>query len=192
MENLDQDQNQNDISPQVVDVTPHGNNFFGFIKSLSVFILLVAIIAASFWVSFLLGKRILMPARKVPRPKIEVTIPEPPASIAALQEFEEITKEVKTEPAKPKPKIVKKSVKPEKQYTSVEKRYYKVQAGIFVHKSNALKTAERLEANGFQTYMKKVDQGWRVQVGAYIKESMAQSLQKALSAKGFAASVIFE
>ena len=188
MENLNQDQDQN----QVVDITPKANKFFGIVKSFFVFFLLIAIIVASFWVSYLLGKRILMPVRKLPGPTIEVTIPEPPAAIAALQEFEEITKEVRIEPAKPRPKIVKKTVKPGEQYTYVEKRYYKVQVGIYVHKSNAIKTAERLEASGFQTYMKKVDQGWRVQVGAYIKESMAQSLQKALKAKGFTASVIFE
>ncbi len=174
--------------------------FLGIIKSVLLFVLLIGIIVSSFWVSFLLGKRILVPVKKIPERRFEVVAPVGQPTPAALQRLEEVMLEEeeraaaqeeavaeKTEPVKtaePKPVAEKPS--------TGSKHYYKVQAGVFSDRENALALAERLQTNGFATYTKKVTNGWRVQVGAFYKKSQAQHLQSSLSTKGFESTIIYE
>jgi len=173
--------------------------FLGFIKSLLLFVLLIGIIVSSFWVSFLLGKRILVPVKQIPERKFEVAAPVGQPTPAALQRLEEVmleeeqraavreVEEVETEPVRimePAPVAPKPS--------AGEKHYYKVQAGVFSSKDNALALADRLHASGFATYIKKLENGWRVQVGAFYRKSQAQHLQGSLSAKGFESTIIYE
>ena len=69
--------------------------FLGFIKSLLLFVLLIGIIVSSFWVSFLLGKRILVPVKQIPERKFEVAAPLSQPTPAALQRLEEVMLEIK-------------------------------------------------------------------------------------------------
>ncbi len=69
---------------------PEKGKIMTYIKNFFLFLLLVALIVGSFWISFHLGKRILAPVTKEPARKLVIAIPEPPPSIAGLQSFEEL------------------------------------------------------------------------------------------------------
>lgn len=173
--------------------------FLGFIRSLLLFVLLIGIIVSSFWVSFLLGKRILVPVKKIPERRFEVVAPESRPTPAALQRLEEVMLEEEekiaveeVEAAQAEPAKVAEPKPAEGKPSSGTKHYFKVQAGVFSSKSNALALERKLNASGFATYTKKVTNGWRVQVGAFYKKSHAQHLQSSLSAKGFESTIIYE
>ena len=108
MENFNQDQDQNqspvpepvpslaDESPsaednfeesKIMNDIPQENGWWALMKRSAVFVLLCLVIIGSFWVSFNLGKRLLVPVKK-DIPKVEAVIPEPPAAILELQELE--------------------------------------------------------------------------------------------------------
>ncbi|MEE8638070.1 MAG: SPOR domain-containing protein [Candidatus Margulisiibacteriota bacterium] len=164
------------------------SGFAGLIKNLLLLLLLAGVIVASFWISFHLGKRILVPVKKIPERRIEVAIPEPPPSIAAMQRLEEVMIEEleKEEPAE----VVVAKPKPKPKAGAIH--YYKVQAGVFSEKNNAIGFAKKLRASGFETYIKKVSKGWRVQAGAFFKKAQALHLQNSLNAKGFKSVIVFE
>ena len=182
-----------------IDLGPkRKNGFLVFIKNLLLFVLLVAIIVSSFWVSFLLGKRILVPVKKTPKQRIELALPESGPSPAALQRLEEVMiEEIEKDSspaaaAKAEPKKVVKPKAIKKVYSQKAERYYKVQAGVYSDIDNAKERAKKLQTIGFATYIKKVSKGWRIQVGAFYKKVQALHLQSSLSAKGFESTIIYE
>lgn len=172
--------------------------FFARIKKLAVFAALVLIVAASFWISFQLGKRILVPVRELPEPRIEVAIPEAPPSIKGLQETEKISlpevvrKEEKAKVEEKAPLAIKLPVHKVAASRPAGKHYYKVQAGLYVDKGKAEELAEQVEAQGFEIYLKKVSDGWRVQVGAFRSKDEAEALQEALNEKGLKSQIVYE
>lgn len=178
------------ISPDPMpENQPLGPNNQNPLKNILIFVLLVVLILGSFWVSFSLGRRLLSPSRKAPV-KIEVAVPEPPASIAHLQKVAMAVK--KTTASKP---AVKKTVKQTAvcpSTTAVKVRYYKIQAGWFSNKNSATALSERLIGDGFETLVKKSGKGWRVQTGAFRSKAGALNLQKSLKAKGYKSSIIVE
>ncbi|MFA4906577.1 MAG: SPOR domain-containing protein [Candidatus Margulisiibacteriota bacterium] len=180
--------------PSPNEEPPRENKLLSRLKSVLTLLVLIGIVVASFWVSFQLGKKILMPLKKPSEKKIEVAIPEPPPSIKALQKLREAmsVEAKKVEPkkkeavraAKPKPKVARKTV--------LRRGYYKVQAGLFEEKENADEHAAILIKSGFDAYIKKVDGGWRVQAGAYRAKSAAEALRQELKAKNLDSSIIYE
>ncbi|MEA3493203.1 MAG: SPOR domain-containing protein [Candidatus Margulisiibacteriota bacterium] len=172
---------------------PEKGKIMTYVKNFFLFLLLVALIVGSFWISFHLGKRILAPVKKEPAKKLEIAIPEPPPSIAGFQSFEELeeSEEIievsKVEEKKP-------AVKPKKVYTAPSPvgPYYKVQAGFFNEKSNALRLSNQLKAKGIDTFIRKIGNGYRVQAGAYDRKAMAKIQQDALKKKGFDSIIIYE
>lgn len=173
---------------------PTESNASAWIKSALTVVVLVLVVVASFWISFQLGKRILLPVKKVPEGRIEAVIPEPPPSIKALQKLraavslEAGTKEVRAVAGKDKVKVKAKG-ETRKRYG---KQYYKVQAGLYANKNSARKLSQKIEDSGFSTYIKKVRSGWRVQAGAFRSRGEAAGLQKSLRAKGFKSQIIHE
>lgn len=171
------------------------NIFLSFIKNSFLFVLLVSVIASSFWVSFMLGKRILLPAQETSENQIAVTIPEPPESIAALQEYDKTVKEEKLDTPKqlvvpkrePQTVIINKNKKSPKRET-----YYKVQAGLFVDKNKAIARSKKLQESGFVTFLNKASTGWRVQAGAFTKRAQALSMQASLLSKGYKSMLVYE
>lgn len=155
-----------------------------FLKNFFIFFLLVGVVAASFWISFLLGRRIIAPLKQSPAAKIEVEIPEPPPSIAGLQQEQE------TEPVKTKTSTIKQWGSPAVGQSG--SHYYKVQAGLFSGIREAKKLGEKIKAAGFDLYIKKVGNKFRVQAGAFRTKTEAENLQSSLKEKGFAASIIYE
>lgn len=184
--------NDIDGKPTMLNDFRAESKFSAFLKRLFVFFLLLAVIAASFWVSFIFGKRILMPVKKTAQSRIVAPIPEPPPSIAGLQKIEDV-------PAEPVVKVKKSTAVKEVKKPRVAKKkyyphtYYKVQAGVFKHKGNALTLANKLNKQGLSTYIKKIKKGYyRVQVGAFKTKGRALALQKEIKKKGFESIIIYE
>jgi cell division protein FtsN len=195
------------------------NQAFGWLKNSLIFLVLLAVVVASFWISFQLGKRILIPVKKPAEQKIDVAVPEPPPDIQAMQKLQEVMSEegqkqgksvtatpepavpeVKAavpKPAAPKPVAAKKITPVAKAVVtapkiSAGKRYYKVQAGWFRDKAKAEELADLVQENGFEIYLKKVNSGWRVQVGAFRTKDEAEALRAALAKKNLSSQVLFE
>lgn len=195
---------------------PRGNWLISWLKNILTFAVLIGVVFASFWISFQLGKKILLPIGKQTEQKIQVDIPEPPPSIKALQKMQ-----AAVEPGDEKPIVAEKTVRevpmvyqkavqpaaiqPEPVEPAVvakapaavrrpaaRKGYFKVQAGLYVDKLTAKELADQISAGGFAIYLKKVVTGWRVQVGAFRTKAEALNLQAALEQKGFKSRVLFE
>lgn len=164
-----------------------------WVKNLFIFLALLAIVIGSFWLSFQLGKKILVPVRK---PRIEVPITEPPPSLKALEKLQlAITKEAEEKVQKEKVSLPpKKEIKKKTGIRGVclREKYYKVQAGWFKSKDRAIGLAEKLKSKGFEVFVKKVCGGWRVQVGAFKSKVKAEDLQKKLKREGFNTVIVFE
>lgn len=62
---------------------------------------------------------------------------------------------------------------------------YRVQTGAYSIKSNAVRQANKLIADGFQAIIKKHGLYYRVQVGAYSVKSNAINMENKLKAKGY-------
>lgn len=171
---------------QYFEEKPKGKLISPRLKNFLLFVLLVAVIIASFWLSFQLGRRMLVPSRKISERRIEVPILEPPPSLKSLQELPKVSPEAKAKeiPVK-KPRLQQREVKP--------KRYfYKIQAGLFKDKKDAQALAERIKAGGIEVVVKKVDGKWRVQAGAFSRRARAEVRQGELKSKGFDSEIIFE
>ncbi|KPJ67194.1 hypothetical protein AMJ44_07345 [candidate division WOR-1 bacterium DG_54_3] len=172
------------------------NGFLGFVKNLILFLLLIGVIVASFRVSFLLGRRILVPIKKIPERKIDIVIPESPPSIAALQDLEEVMEAELGEAESPRVTIAeaKPAAVAEPKIIKFQSgiHYYKVVAGLYTDKERATALVQDLSANGFGTYLKEMNAGWRVQVGAFKDKVRAQHLQRSLKIKGFDSKIVYE
>lgn len=172
---------------------PEKGKVMSYIKNFFLFLLLVALIVGSFWISFHLGKRILSPVKKDSAKRLEIVIPEPPPSIAGLQSFEELeeSEEIMEVPEVEEKKPV---VKPKIVYAAPSSvgPYYKIQAGFFNEKSNALRLSNQLKARGIDTFVRKIGNGYRVQAGAYDRKAMAKVQQDTLKKKGFDSIIIYE
>ncbi|MFA5114305.1 MAG: SPOR domain-containing protein [Candidatus Margulisiibacteriota bacterium] len=182
---------------------PREGGLAGLLKNALTFLLLLLVVLASFWVSFQLGRRILMPVKKMPGPpKIAAPVPETPDSIKALQRLQAaVSAEARkktTGKAKPPAKKTTvacrpaRAVKPVPARSTAGQGYYKVQAGWFVDKALAGDLAERVRAAGCDVFVRKANGGWRVQAGAFRLKKQAEALRQQLITKGFKPQVIFE
>jgi cell division protein FtsN len=181
---------------------PAENRFGGLLKNGLTFLLLLLVVIASFWVSFQLGRRILLPVNKVPgAAKIEAAVPETPDSIKALQRLQAAL----SGEAQKKTVVKKKAAAKTVQYNRVVvarpvsyrksksgRGYFKVQAGWFTDRNMANELAGKVKAAGHGVFIRKVRGGWRVQAGAFRKKSEAEALRQKLAAQGFKPQVLFE
>ncbi|OGC22093.1 hypothetical protein A2291_07085 [candidate division WOR-1 bacterium RIFOXYB2_FULL_42_35] len=165
--------------------------FFSFLKSGLLFVFLLVVIVASFWVSFKLGSRILFPAQQMPVNKIEVAIPETPPVIIALQK---VAEENAPEQKQAKVICVNKTPvnKTSRSGVANTRAYYKVIAGVFKDRSNSVRLVNQLKEKGFATYLKQVGSSWLVQTGAFLQKAQAVNLQNMLKTKGFSAALVYE
>lgn len=117
------------------------SSFPGSIKNIVLLLVLALVVVGSFWISFKLGEKILMPVKKQPDFKIKVAIPKPPASIAGMQKTEGETSETAKKPTE---KLNWAPVCATRKTSGL----YKVQVGAFKSKSNAQKLLRTLKARG--------------------------------------------
>lgn len=162
--------------------------FISLLKNLATMLALLLVVVASFWVSFQLGKRILVPVIKLPEGRIEAAVPEPPSAIQALQE--PVAEKLEEPAVVPEVKKVKRPAVVK--VAEAVRHYFKVQAGLYVDRGSARTLADQVKENGFDVFVRKVSEGWRVQVGAFRTKAEAENLQKALSIKGLKSQIIYE
>ncbi|MBN3032639.1 MAG: SPOR domain-containing protein [Candidatus Saganbacteria bacterium] len=176
------------------------SRLIAFSKNVLIFCLLVGVVVASFWVSFQLGKKILLPTRKLPE-RISVTIPEPPPAIKSLQKLQammsaeaegERTDKPSSKAARSKKKKAKKRLAAQPGQRAYGQHYYKVQAGLFVSRAEAQALADKLTADGVAVFIRKVGGRWRVQAGAYRTRGAAAAMGSSLIQKGYQSEVIYE
>ncbi|MDD4179920.1 MAG: SPOR domain-containing protein [Candidatus Margulisbacteria bacterium] len=186
------------VPSQPVELKPRTNRVFSLARTFALFIILIAIVIASFRISFYLGKKVLFQAKKPELKPISAPIPEAPPSIKAMQKLqEEMAKETaklpraeKKVPVKPAP--APKTAAPRAVRTARLGTYYKVQVGRIADKITANQLGEEVLGDGFDVYIKKVSGGYRVQAGAFRKKTEADALAARLTAKGYQPRVIFE
>ena len=175
-----------------------------FIKNIFVGLLLVGIVVGSFWVSFLIGKKVLVPPIKnlptfeIPAPKAisrsDIEKATPVNEEPVIQEREIKGTEVKAK--LPKPIAVKSASKPAAIKTPVAQskgiKYYKVIVGTFKAADEANALVKSLKGKGFQSYVKKLSGLYRVQAGAFDTKDKANPLVVKLKGKGFTPAIIIE
>ncbi len=185
---------------------------FNWLRNLLLIVVLIAIIVLSFWISFMIGKRMLTPVKKLPT---SYMLTEESRSILPPEitlEVEGLTFE--TTPFETRHKAEKKA--PEKK-TIVEKRSvkkhamigrttakktriaepqknivptaatgkYAVQVGAFSHRSNAQKLAGDLSAKGYANDVRRIGKLYRVDSGRFNSLSAAKAYLNKLGASGF-------
>jgi ribosomal protein L17 len=187
-----------------------------FIKNIFVGLLLVGIVVGSFWISFLIGKKVLVPPIKnlptfeIPAPKAisrsDIEKATPVKGESVIQEREIKATEVKAKLPKPitvtkiqtaaKPVAVKTASKPAAIKTPVAQskgiKYYKVIVGTFKTASEANALVKSLKEKGSQSYVKKLSGLYRVQAGAFDTKDKANPLVVKLKGKGFTPAIIIE
>jgi len=166
--------------------------FSEFFRNLLVGFLLIGIVVGSFWISFLIGKRVLVPVKTISTREltpIEEEIPEiekkivggPAIASSEVGIIGVIEEEAPAKIIEPQP------VQPETM------KYYKVQAGLFTTVSEAEELSARLKQSGFSCFIKKLSNStYRVQAGAFRTKSRAQTLVNQLQVKGFGSEIIYE
>ncbi|OGB88821.1 hypothetical protein A2625_02110 [candidate division WOR-1 bacterium RIFCSPHIGHO2_01_FULL_53_15] len=184
------------IPPEPRIEIPRENRFLALLKNILVFFVLVGVVVASFWISFQLGKKILIPTKKFPEPKITAEIPEPPPALQKLQD--KLMAELTAGETKNAPKAVRNekldnfAPQTPRPAGSKRQRYYKLQVGLFDDKALADELAGRLKTAGIDVFVRKVSGGYRVQAGAYKTKAMAAARQETLNEKGYESQVVFE
>jgi len=187
------------LPAQSVELKPKTNRVFSLARTFALFIILIAIVIASFRISFYLGKKVLFQAKKPELSPITAPITEPPPSITAMQKLQE---EMEKEKAKLPPAGKQVAAKPivSRQPTAAPKAvrparlgtYYKVQVGQVADKTTANQLGDKVLGDGFDVYVKKVSGGYRVQAGAFRKKTEADALAARLKTKGYQPQVVFE
>jgi cell division septation protein DedD len=184
--------------------TSKEHGLVGLLKNVLVFLVLVGVVAASFLVSFQLGRKILVPTKKGPAP-IAVPVTETPASIKSLQKLqammsaETVGKDKKQTHLSPVSRAAKSKSQPGTKVRSVspvrhaaDGHYFKVQAGLFSGKTRAAALAEKLKAGGIDVFIRKTGSRWRVQAGAYKTRGQAEAMCSTLSQLGYQSTIVYE
>lgn len=169
-----------------------GRGFGEFIKNVFVFLILIGIVVGSFWVSFLIGKRVLVPVKQLETREepaiLEERAPIEEEDLSALATFEQI-KTTSERPAE----VPAKKVEPKPEVQPEKIRYYKVHAGLFTTRLEADNLVRDLSARSVSSFIRKIsDSAWRVQVGAYRTKSQAQAQVTELKNKGISSTIIYE
>ena len=168
-----------------------------FIKNFFVGLLLIAIVVGSFWVSFLIGKKILVPPVKN-LPTTEVTMPQTVSPIEIekampVKEVEPAIKEIEIKAQLPRPIA---APKPPAKVPAVKKpagiKFYKVIVASVKTAEEAYNITASLKQNGFQSYVKVLAGSLRIQAGAFDTKDKAVPLVAKLKAKGFSPTIIIE
>ena len=168
-----------------------------FLKNLFLFILLVVVIVGSFSISFVIGKRILVPTKKIPTRSFlaEKELAKGPLSEEISIEVETTAREMdklaskylaeekieeKIEVPAPKKPAVKKSVKGATSFGE-----YYVQVGAYSYHSNALNFKKELEGKGFPASVFKKGKYYRVYAGSFSTMSQAKAQVSKLKSAGY-------
>lgn len=156
----------------------------GWLRNILLIIVLIGIVIASFWVSFLIGQRMLTPTKKLPT---KYLTPEEAPAIPPS-----ITLEVET--VSKKPAAVSKKARALKPKAAVEEKpavkaeaggAWVIQVGAFSRSANAAALVKQLKAKGFIARYVKVGALFRVYAGGFNTAAEAKQYQSRLLSAGF-------
>ncbi|KAF0133743.1 MAG: hypothetical protein FD145_1133 [Candidatus Saganbacteria bacterium] len=155
-----------------------------WIKNVSFVLVLVLVIVVSFWISFMIGKRMLLPARKIPT-NLMVTEASNLSSEISLEgagvSFETVRPKVE-----PKVEVVQKL--PEKiEAGDIKTGKYTIQVGAFSVYNNAKKLLEELNKIGFKARITPSENVYRVSSGKFETLNSAGAHLKKISSAGYEA-----
>ena len=158
----------------------------------------LAVIGLSFWGSFLLGQKIFMPPVKeqfmkqkvadIPdflNPETRKIVPLPIGEALKPAEPEKIY--VRSTGLKKNPSLSPLPVK--KTSGTAAGTIYRVIAGTFVNKENALLTMQQLKQDGFPAFVRQTGGKYQIQVGAFANRNSAQRLLERTLSFGYEASI---
>jgi cell division protein FtsN len=139
------------------------------LKNFFLVILLIVVVVLSFWVSFMVGKKMLVPARSLPvRPIMPAeTIPALPpevtleAKIVSL-EVVRVEKKPEVQEVKKETTVAKKTAKKKKKKNFALSAPFTVQLGVFKVRENADTLSTELAKKGFSVEI--YDQGSLIRV----------------------------
>ena len=162
-------------------------------------VILVVVIVLSFWISFLIGKKMLIPVKKIPtqyllteeaRPLIppEITLEVEGLTFEAVPQHEKKSVEKKTilRPITFKKTVEKKKIA-EKKYAAVKVATgaYTVQLGAFSQYKNAQAVSKKLTEIGYAADIKSSGRLYRVCSGSFDDLAEARSYLNKITAAGF-------
>lgn len=149
----------------------------GWLRNILLIILLIGIVIASFWVSFLIGQKMLTPTKKLPtKYMIPEEAPAIPSSITL--EVETVGKKVRRAPPKVK-------VEAAPRVEAAMGGPWVVQVGAFSKSANAAVLVKQIKAKGFTARQSKVGSLWRVYAGGFKTAAEAKEYQSRLLGAGF-------
>jgi len=176
---------------------------FRWLRNLALVVALIAVIVLSFWISFLIGKKMLVPVKKLPTQYLitdEARLELPPE---ISLEVEGLTFEsgvfVAKKPAQQKKvvpvikktferKALKKQVYKKTEGIKIEpaiKGEYTVQVGSFSRRVNAQALISQLKKKGFAGQIIVSGKWYRVCSGSFKDSAQARSHMNKLSVSGF-------
>lgn len=157
----------------------------GWLRNILLIIVLIGIVAASFWVSFLIGQKLLTPVKKLPT---KYLIPEEPPLIPSSITLEVETVGKKVKPAKAKKTVIsrpKVRVEMEPKAEAEASGPWVIQVGAFSKSANAALLVKQIKAKGFAARQAKVGAWWRVYAGGFKTAAEAKEYQSRLLSTGF-------
>jgi hypothetical protein len=184
-----------------------------FIKNVFLGLLLVGIVVGSFWVSFLIGKKVLVPPVKnlqtfeIPVPKTLSQTDIDQAEPANIDNSPIPEREIKPGENTKKPAVAKTAVKKPvskpvaakvpvkaavKTVAAKPGQLYKVVVGTYGTVSKASKVSTDLKVKGFSSFVKRSGKFFRVQAGAFDTKEKASPLVSKLKAKGYTPALVLE
>lgn len=173
-----------------------GGGFGEFLRNVFVGLLLIGIVVGSFWVSFLIGKRVLVPVKPLVSRQLPPIEEAKPISEEDLSMYATVEEKAQAEEfaKRIEPKTDVKTAPPEAmKYEPVHEKYYKVEVGLFTTKAEADALVSSLKAKGINCFIKKLSSSaFRVQAGAYATRDRVQQQVNELKQKGVNSEIVYE
>ncbi|MCX5751178.1 MAG: SPOR domain-containing protein [Candidatus Saganbacteria bacterium] len=159
------------------------------LKNLIGIFLVVVLLVSAFWLSFLVGQRMLIPVTKTVVAEGTVEMPTSEALLISVTE-----EAIQTEVLLPKEEEVRtvKPVKREEPKPETPNLVYKVQTGFFRQFDNAKALSQKLQDKGFSNTIEELSTGfYRVQVGEFDSRKDAQNVLDQVQKNGFEAIIVY-
>mgnify|MGYP001584054160 CR=1 FL=1 len=147
----------------------------------------IALIIGSFWISFLFGRRVLLPIRKTNNPEIVKTISVPVMEVPK----EKLPLEQKKIVVPDEPKTGRKDG--ENSNRVVLAKLFRVQIAKSFKKDDAINLMKDLQAKGFDVFAKNLyNENWIVQIGAFKDKGKALKVIRDLKSKGISNKILIK
>lgn len=181
------------------------------VRGLVFVLVVILLVICSFWISFLVGRKLLTPENQIKEleqlghveevelPKHVTPEKKPARKIEPVPPVMPVIEEPVPAPAIVKPavkkpakaKAVKRPVPAEEEVSEpVSSGLYTVRAGSAGNKEDAVNMVEKLRADGIEAFQKESGGTYVIQAGVFRSKANAQKLVDELEAKGYKAKIV--